>query len=86
MCVPASLFSRLVKRFKQRGCLAGYGGRRCPESGRLALKQRPSGTHATQEGDVARDAMRRAVLRGANRRAEQVQHPCRGGDPSGCAW
>ena len=49
-------------------------------SGRLLLKQRPSGTHAAQKGDVARDAVRREMLQCADRRAEQVQHPCRGGD------
>jgi len=61
-------------------CLLGPEGLRPCESGRLPFKQRPRSTHAAQEGDVARHAVRGQVLRRANRRAEQVQHPCRGGD------
>ena len=50
------------------------------QSGRLPLKQRASGTHPAQAGNVARHAVCSEVLRRADRRAEQVQHPRCGGD------
>ena len=48
--------------------------------GCLALEQRPSGAHAAQEGDIARDAVCGEVFRCADRGAELLQHPRGGGD------
>jgi len=49
-------------------------------SGRLPFKQRPSGAHAAQEGDVAGHAVRGEVFRCADRGAELLQHAGGGGD------